>query len=197
MPNSASTRIRGRRPFRCLFGGDQDDAVRTRAHCREGGRRCVLQDGERGDVRVDKIMKSMSRSSHRRRAPAGWFWHRTPLSADPELGARSGSARTLGSRRYPPVCRRGSEESEPLATSSSPASMVLMAPMRLLPPCAVYRMRLRLPPASSSETLRTVPRLTMLVFVPAGMLWFHNPGNRNLDYIGRLYVDREGTVITP
>ena len=59
------------------------------------------------------------------------------------------------------------EESEPLATSSSPASMVLMAPMILSLRCLPYATTVT---ASSSETLRT-SSVTMLVFVPTGMLW--------------------------
>lgn len=91
MPNSALTRIWGAVisvPRLVVI----DDAVRT-AHTVEGGRRCVLQDGERGDVvRVDKVHVALDTVDEHQR---GGFGTERTLSADPELGARSGFARTL------------------------------------------------------------------------------------------------------
>ena len=151
----------GRRHFGASFGGDQDDAVRT-AHTVEGGRRCVLQDGERGDVvRVDKVHVALDTVDEHQR---GGFGTERTLSADPELGARSGFARTL---HHDDTRQFAGEVRGERATSSSPASMVLMAPMILSLRCLPYATTVT---ASSSETLRT-NSVTMLVFVPTGMLW--------------------------
>ncbi len=92
MPNSALTRIWGRRHFGASFGGNQDDAVRS-AHAvnsRCGG---VLQDREGGDVVcVDQVHAAFDTVDEHQR---GGFGTERTLSTDPELGARSGFARTL------------------------------------------------------------------------------------------------------
>ena len=178
----------GRRHFGASFGGDQDDAVRT-AHTVEGGRRCVLQDGERGDVvRVDKVHVALDTVDEHQR---GGFGTERTLSADPELGARSGFARTLhhdDTRQF-----AGEVRGERAACHFQFAGVdgVDGADDTLLALFTVCDYGYRLQFGNLAHQLGHDVGLRS----DGNALGFITQV-RNLDYIGRLYVDREGTVIT-